>query len=130
MEIFQGTGRTITGAIRVFRGIDQTSVLDVSAVDDLGLTGYPDAPEITTVSADTLVVAVGLLDDDDDAANVVAPSGYGDEFHQGSIPRIRNLKETIIPAGKKKVILDAKERDLNAETDYGYRVLRFLKRFV
>jgi hypothetical protein len=41
-----------------------------------GSSGMPDAPSVTTTEPNTLVVALGRLDDDSVASSVTAPTGY------------------------------------------------------
>lgn len=72
-----------SAVLQVFRNVNTASPFDV------GYTSYgtgpfdegdPDAPAITTASAYTLIVAIGLLDDD--PVEVTAPSGYSNLTYQ------------------------------------------------
>ena len=79
-----GTGLTIqrsnsrgAAVIQVFRGVDSTTPFDVTYTTAAsgGVNGDPDAPSITTVTDNSLVVAIGFLDDDS-GVTVTVPSGY------------------------------------------------------
>jgi hypothetical protein len=79
-----GTGLTINrsnsrgaAVIQVFRGIDETTPFDVTytTASSGGVNGDPDAPSITTVTDNSMVVAIGFLDDDS-GVTVTVPSGY------------------------------------------------------
>ncbi len=66
------------GVLQVWRGQDTTTPEDTAPTTDLGGSGPPDCPSITTVTDAALVFAIGFLDDFDVASAVVAPSGYTD----------------------------------------------------
>lgn len=78
----QVTGLSTDGAhIAIcFTGIDVVTPLDVTpptvSNDGGSASGMPDPPAITTVSNDTVIVALGFLDDDAVAPSIVAPNGY------------------------------------------------------
>jgi hypothetical protein len=59
-----------------FRGVDSSSPFNVNASESWAYVGMPNPPSITTVDDKCMIVAVGLLDDDDIASSVTAPSGY------------------------------------------------------
>jgi hypothetical protein len=75
----QATGNEYTaGVLQVWRSLDNGTPIDDTPTTATGGTGMPDPPSFTTLTDDALVVAIGFLDDDNDASNVTAPSGYGD----------------------------------------------------
>lgn len=60
-----------------FRHVNTTTPFDVaSPTPATGNSGDPNAPGVTTLTDDALVLALGFLDDDVAAASVVAPTGY------------------------------------------------------
>lgn len=69
---------TATTAVAIaVRNLDTTTKLDAAVVPTSnGTGGSPDPGSITTVSHNALVVAFGVLDDDNDEANILAPAGY------------------------------------------------------
>lgn len=79
IQVDDGNGvRLAAIVVQVWRGVDTTTPIDVTSVETTGTTGLPDCNSITPVTDGALVLAIGLLDDDDAAANVAAPTGYGD----------------------------------------------------
>ena len=58
-----------------FRGVDSSNPFNVNSVETFGFFGMPNPTTITTTDG-CMIVAVGLLDDDDVASSVTAPSGY------------------------------------------------------
>lgn len=62
-------------AIQVWRNVDPDNPLDVAVTNATGTSGMPNPPAITPATQGALVLAVGLLDDDD-AVNMAAPNGY------------------------------------------------------
>lgn len=77
VEIAQGGGSLdYAVTVRLLRGIDTTTALDVTPTEDIGSGSFPDAPSITTSTDGAMVTAYGLLDDDDVASSVTVPSGY------------------------------------------------------
>lgn len=69
--------------VQTWRGVDTTTPLDVTSVGWQGLTGSPNAGEITTVNDNCLILAVGLLDDDV-VTDGSAPTGYSNFRHYAS----------------------------------------------
>lgn len=68
---------TASAAIAIgIRGFDSTTLFDATATVATGSTGMPNAPSITTVNNNSLVIALGFLDDDNVQSSVTAPSGY------------------------------------------------------
>lgn len=66
---------TITAVlIVVFRGVDTTTPEDVTSTSATGSSGMPDAPSIDPTTNDCMIVACGMLDDDD--ATATAPANY------------------------------------------------------
>lgn len=53
-----------------------SAMLDVTPVPAVGATGMPDAPSITTITENCLILALGFLDDDNLGGSVTAPAGY------------------------------------------------------
>lgn len=77
VTINQVSAKKQAGTIYVLRGVDTTTALDATPTHNaLNSNGAPDPPSITTVTANAMVVVIGLLDDDDVASSVTAPSGY------------------------------------------------------
>jgi len=90
VEVREHVDTLSCGLIQIWRGVDTASPLDVTPpAAATGTTGTPNPPSITPATANALVVAIGLLDDDDVAGSVTAPSGYGDliaaDTGQGSV---------------------------------------------
>ncbi|WP_396190270.1 fibronectin type III domain-containing protein [Flavobacterium sp.] len=68
---------TSSAAVAVaVRGVNSTTVLDVTPTVASGATGMPDSPSITTTNSNTLGIIIGYLDDDNVSSSVTAPSGY------------------------------------------------------
>lgn len=62
--------------VQAWRNVDPSFIFDVSKPrPELGTSGGPDAPPITPVTAGSLIVAMGFLDDDDGEVDGY-PSGY------------------------------------------------------
>lgn len=60
-----------------FRGVDTTTPLDVTPPSvATNISGMPNPPSITTVTDNSVLVAVGYLDDDSVASSITAPSTY------------------------------------------------------
>ena len=71
----QGSGTSSNGCAyiyMVFRNVNATTPIDVSS----GPTGSLDPPSITTNFDGCMIVALAMVDDDNQAPNVTAPSGY------------------------------------------------------
>jgi hypothetical protein len=65
---------TASAAVSIaIRGANSANIRDAVAS---AATGMPDPPALSGVSAGSFVIAIGLLDDDNVAANVIPPSGY------------------------------------------------------
>jgi hypothetical protein len=76
VDILQALSSMQGGIIQVWRGVDTTTPIDATRTVVTGFSGSPNPPAYEPVTDGALVFAVGFLDDDDDAANVTAPSGY------------------------------------------------------
>jgi hypothetical protein len=76
-----------------FRNV-HTDVFDATATTATGATGLPNAPAITTATANALVVAIGLLDDDNVTPTV--PAGYSNFASQLS----STVGQTVMVATK------------------------------
>jgi len=69
------SGFTGTGVVQVFRGVDVTTPEDATTVNVTGIDGAtPDPGAITTITADTWVIAIGASREFDAVTNPV--SGY------------------------------------------------------
>lgn len=69
-----GTGTSTSGCAyiyMVFRNVNSTNPIDVSS-----LAGSLDPPSITTNFDGCMIVALAMVDDDNQAPNVTAPAGY------------------------------------------------------
>ena len=67
---------TSTSAIAyTFRNVDITTPMDVAGTTAT-MYGDPDSPSITPVSDNCMIVALGVLDDDNVESSVVAPTGF------------------------------------------------------
>lgn len=64
------------GVLQVWRGADGTTPLDAPRTVVTGSGGMPDGPSYDTITNGALVFVVGMLDDDNIASSVTAPSGY------------------------------------------------------
>lgn len=60
----------------VFRGVNQTTPIDVTTETSLNTAGDPNPDVITTVTDGAMVVALAFLDDDLAEGGITAPSGY------------------------------------------------------
>jgi hypothetical protein len=69
-----GTAHVYTMA--VLKGVHATTPMDATRTTASGGTGDPDCPSITTATADAMVVAIGLIDDDTVTSVSAYPSGY------------------------------------------------------
>lgn len=66
------------GVLQVWRGVDTGTPIDATPTTATGSSGMPDCPSITTVTDGALVLAIGFLDDQNAAASIGGPSGYGE----------------------------------------------------
>ena len=64
-----------TAMLIAFRGVNSDQPFSVNSVESTATSGMPNPPSITTVDDECMIVAVGLLDDDQLTAPQ-APSGY------------------------------------------------------
>ncbi|MGB0873717.1 MAG: hypothetical protein ACPGSE_00540 [Synechococcus sp.] len=80
-----------------FRGVDPNNLFGTGSANSG--TGVPNPPAVTTTISESMVVAIGYLDDDNSAANVGPPAGYtlGETADTGST----NSSATIMTAYKK-----------------------------
>ena len=58
-----------------FRNVNSTNPFDVNATENSS-SGVPNPPSITPVTNKSMIVAVGLLDDEDIANTISPPTGY------------------------------------------------------
>jgi len=82
-KIATGQTETVTtlntqcgNALFAFRGVDSSNPFDVNAVEVITSGTNPNPPQITTVSNNSMIVAVGFLDDQQVAGSVTVQSGY------------------------------------------------------
>ena len=59
-----------------FRNVDSTNPFDVNATQVDLIGGLPNPPSITPVTNNSMIVAVGLQDDEDIATSISPPTGY------------------------------------------------------
>lgn len=77
VEIGGSDVRKQAGIIVVWRGVNSSTPLDVAVTTASGTSGMPNSPSITPVTSGCMIFAAGFLDDDDAAASVTVPAGYG-----------------------------------------------------
>lgn len=83
-KIATGTSETASGLdgdeptyiLVAFRGVDTSTPFDVNAVQNAGSSGLPNSPSITTVTDGSLILSVGIIDDDNVAELIDPPDGY------------------------------------------------------
>lgn len=64
------------GILQVWRGVDTTTPIDATRTTTAGASGMPNPPSYNPVTNGVLILAVGMLDDDDTAGTVTAPANY------------------------------------------------------
>ena len=69
------TGNNHVRVMIAFRNVNSTNPFDVNATEN-SAGGLPDPPSITPVTDNSMIVAVGLLDDHDIANSISPPTGY------------------------------------------------------
>lgn len=69
--------RTVPVGVQVWRGVNTTVPLDTSAVTTVSSTGAPNPPAYDPDFNNSLIFAIGLLDDDNRASSTTAPAGFG-----------------------------------------------------
>ena len=69
------TGDEHVRVMIAFRNVNSTNPFDVNATEN-SASGMPDPPSITPVTDNSMIVAVGLLDDEDIANSISPPTGY------------------------------------------------------
>ena len=68
-----------------FRNVDPTNSFDVNATENSANTGIPNPPSITPVTNNSMIVAVGFIDDDDVASTITPPTGYTTAVNMDSL---------------------------------------------
>ena len=68
-----------------FRNVDPTNSFDVNATENSANTGIPNPPSITPVTNNSMIVAVGFIDDDDVANTITPPTGYTTAVNMDSL---------------------------------------------
>ncbi|MFA5360351.1 MAG: Ig-like domain-containing protein, partial [Patescibacteria group bacterium] len=78
-----GSGSTLNGAVcvaHVWRGVNQTTPLDVTSTNTVGTNSpVPNSPAITPITAGAIVIATGLGVGTAGDTSVTAPTGYGNQ---------------------------------------------------
>ena len=67
-----------------FRNVDAANPFDVNATEVSG-SGLPNPPSITPVTNNSMIVAVGFIDDDDVANTITPPTGYTTAVNMDSL---------------------------------------------
>ena len=70
------TGNNHVRVMIAFRNVNSTNPFDVNATENNPSTGLPNPPSITPVTDNSMIVAVGLQDDEDIANTISPPTGY------------------------------------------------------
>lgn len=70
-----GFGTSTSAIAYTFRNVDTTSPMDVTGTTFTSY-GDPDSPSITPVTDNCMIVALGVIDDDNVESSVVAPTGF------------------------------------------------------
>ena len=70
------TGDNHVRVMIAFRNVNSTNPFDVNATESSGSTDVASPPSITPVTNNSMIVAVGLLDDEDIANSIIPPTGY------------------------------------------------------
>jgi len=70
------TGNEYVHVMIAFRNVDFVNPFDVDATQNSSGSGKPNPPSITPVTDNSMIVAVGLLDDNDVGAATNPPTGY------------------------------------------------------
>lgn len=76
IDVNNAPSRDTAFVSQAFRGVDTTTPIDNSTSTATNTSGDPDPPSHTTVTANAWRIIMGFLDDDDEASNASAPSGY------------------------------------------------------
>ena len=70
------TGNEEVHVMIAFRNVNPITPFDVNATENNPGTGLPNPPSITPVTDNSMIVAVGLQDDEDIANTISPPTGY------------------------------------------------------
>jgi len=70
------TGENEVRVMIAFRNVNPVNPFDVNATENDSNSGLPNPPSITPVTDNSMIVAVGLLDDEDIANSISPPTGY------------------------------------------------------
>ena len=76
------TGNSHVRVMIAFRNVSPAFPFDVDAIQNSGGSGLPDPPSITPVTDNSMIVAVGFLDDESQAATINPPTGYTTAINQ------------------------------------------------
>lgn len=83
---------------QAFRGVDPTTPLDVSPVSlASGTSGTPNPPSITTSKANSLVIALGALQNDN--VTPTAPTGYTNTVFYSDWGTVMMASKIVATAG-------------------------------
>lgn len=100
VDITRSDSAMLAGLIQVWRGADPDAPVDNDYVFASAGSGYPNPPSHRTITDNALRLVVGYLDDDDDASNVAAPSGYGDLLAADTGQASSTVGSTVMIASK------------------------------
>ena len=70
------TGSDVVHVMIAFRNVNLLNPFDVNPVQNAGTTALPNPPSITPVTDNSMIVAVGIQDDDSVGNGVNPPTGY------------------------------------------------------
>lgn len=131
VNIHESSVRPQAYIIQAFRGVDSTTPLDVVVTSASGSTGMPDCGSITPTNDDTLILAVGFLDDDGVSTSVGAPSGYSNlvtemtstiEVSSGSHASAMMCSKTLASAAAENPGIFTDSSGLGDDQWHGYTV--------
>lgn len=69
-------GSDVVHVMIAFRNVSPVNPFDVNATENNPTSGVPNPPSITPVTDNSMIVAVGLQDDEDIANSISPPTGY------------------------------------------------------
>ena len=70
------SGSDVVHVMIAFRNVNPVNPFDVNATENSAFSGLPNPPSITPVTNNSMIVAVGLHDDEDIANSTSPPTGY------------------------------------------------------
>jgi len=84
------TGQAEVHVMIAFRNVNPVNPFDVNAVGNSATSGVPNPPSITPVTDNSMIVAVGLLDDENIANSISPPTGYTTALNMDSLGGANN----------------------------------------